>query len=156
MSETESAEEVRSTELVVPGIGEVVNLDDPRQVALALDAIRDLERQFGAVKGELTRAIEYASQIEGSKTIRFEGGKAVLSSSTETLYDAELIEEGLRAAGMPEDRIREIVKETVSYKVDGVKAKQAAGANPAYAAVIDAHKTVIDKRAYVTITLAKP
>jgi hypothetical protein len=53
---------------------------------------------------------------------------------------------------MPEERIREIVVETITYAVAAVKAKQAAGANPAYEAVIEAHKRVEEKKPYVTIS----
>lgn len=141
-------------ELMVPGIGEVVALNDPRQVAIAIDGIRDLQRQLRLVTTELTNAIVYASQVAGTKTLHLEGGvKATLGSDTVTVYDAEQIEIGLREAGMPEERIREIVKETVSYVVDAVKAKQAAGANPAYAAVIDANKRVDAKQPSVSISL---
>jgi hypothetical protein len=142
-----------SLELVIPGIGQVVQLDNPKDVALALDAVRDLERSLRYVKTELTSALVYRSQVEGSKTIHFEGGKAVLNSSMEIAYDPEAIEIGLREAGMPEDRIREIVVEMVSYKVNAVRAKQAGSANPAYAAVIEANRTEKEKAASVTVTL---
>jgi hypothetical protein len=139
-------------ELMVPGIGEVVALDNPAQVAVALDGIRDLERQLRLVKDELTNALVYASQVQGTKTLHLEGVKATIKSGTETVYDAEEIEQGLREAGMPEERIREIVVETITYAVAAVKAKQAAGANPAYEAVIEAHKRVEEKKPYVTIS----
>lgn len=145
-----------STELAVPGIGEIINLEDPRQVAFGLDAVRDLERQLRNVKAELTRALEYESERQGTKTLHLEGIKAVLKSGEETFYDAEEIEIGLREAGMPEDRIRLIVVETTSYKVDAVKAKQAAGANAAYALVIQANRRTEPKSASVTLTLGKP
>jgi hypothetical protein len=139
-------------ELMVPGIGEIVPLDDPRQVALAIDAIRDLKRQLRSVEMELTRAIAYASQIAGSKTLHLDGGiTTTLKSGPETVYEGELIDRGLREAGMPEDRIREIV--TIKYVVKATEAKRAAGANPAYAAVIDANKTTEEKDPYVTISL---
>lgn len=150
------SEQTPSTELVVPGIGEIVNLDDARQVAVALDGVRDLERQLRDVKSELTRALIHESKQQGTKTLHMEGIKAVIKSGDETIYDAEEIEIGLREAGMPEDRIRLVVVETTSYKVDAVKAKQAAGANPAYAKVIDANKRTEEKSASVTLTLAKP
>ena len=149
-------QETPSTEIAVPGIGEIVNLDDARAVAFALDGVRDLERQLRDVKAELTRALVYESGVQGTKTLHMEGIKAVLKSSAETIYDAEEIEIGLREAGMPEDRIRLIVVETTSYKVDAVKAKQAAAANPAYAEVINANKHEVEKAASVTLTLARP
>jgi hypothetical protein len=143
--------EESSQELVVPGIGTLVNLASPSECSFALDDIRDLERQFRYVKQELTEAIVRACEIEGTKTLHFEGGTAVLKSGQEWEYDPEEIEVGLRAAGMPEHRIREIVKETVSYKVDANKAKQASSANPSYGEVIEAHKKPVEKAPYVTV-----
>lgn len=139
-------------QLVVPGVGEVVALDNPREVALALDSVRDLERQLRSVKQELTSAIVYASQQAGSKTLHLEGMKVVVKGGEQTVYDAEAIEEGLREQGMSEERIREIVKETVTYTIVAAQASQAAGANPAYAEVIEMNKTVIDAPASISIT----
>ena len=138
-------------ELVVPGIGEIVPLDDPQKVAFALDGIRDLERNLKEIKSELTAAIVEASKVQGTKTLHLDGLDAIVKSGTKVEYDPIAIELGLREAGMPEERIREIVKETVSYSVDAVKAKQAAGANPAYAAVIAANQQTIESPPYVTI-----
>lgn len=142
-------------ELVVPGVGEVVNLTDTRQVALALDTVRDLERQLREVKAELTNAIVYASKIEGSKTLHLPGLTATIKSGTSVEYDAEEIETGLREAGMPEERIREIVKETITYSVNATRAKQAAAANEAYATVIETNRREVEKAPYVTISLAR-
>lgn len=148
--------EQHSTELAIPATGELVNLDDPRQVAFALDGVRDLERQLRSIKAELTRALVYESEKVGSKTIHMPGVTAVVKSGPELVYDGIAILEGLRAAGMPDDRINDIVKETVSYKVDAVKAKHAAGANPRYAAVIEANVREEAKPATVVISLARP
>jgi hypothetical protein len=139
-------------ELVVPGVGEVVPLDDPLAVANAIDAIRDLQRDLYSATSELTEALVDASQVAGTKTLHLEGITVTVKLGDRTVYDAEAIEVGLRDAGMPEERIREIVKETVSYVVNATKAKQAQGANPAYAAVIDAHKQVEWKPPSVTLT----
>jgi hypothetical protein len=141
-------------ELMVPGIGEIVPLDDPQKVALALDAVRDLERELRLVKNELTNAIVYASQIAGTKTLHLEGVKATIKGGSSVVYDAVEIEKGLREVGMPEERIREIIKETVTYSVDGVRAKQAAGANPVYAEIIERGKTVVEANPYVTLSLS--
>ncbi len=131
-----------STELIVPGIGQVVNLDDPKEVALALNAIRDLEYQFRAAKADLTRALVYASEKEGSKTLRYEGATVVIKGGQVTEYDAPAIYDGLLEAGMSEQRAGEIVKHTVTQKVDAREAQRAAKANPAYAEVIEANTAV--------------
>lgn len=142
-------------ELVVPGLGAVVNLDDPQQVTLALDDVRDLERELRNVKAELTRAIVHAASVRGTKTLHLENCTAIVKGGEAIIYDAEAIEEGLRAAGMPEDRIREIVVETVSYRVAANEAKRAAAANPAYAEVIEANRRVEETATTVTISRTK-
>lgn len=141
----------QSKELVVPGLGTVVDLASPSACAFALDDIRDLKRQFGYVETELTEAIVAACEVEGTKTLHFPGGTAIVKTGETWEYDAEQMEIGLREAGMPEHRIREIVKEVVSYKVDAVKAKQAGAANPAYQEVVDATKTLVVKSPYVRV-----
>ena len=140
-----------SQQIVVPGIGQVVNLDDPPEVAAALGSVRDLERALREVKSELTAALVYASRRLGTKTLHLENATVEIKGGSTTIYDPMEIESGLREAGMPEERIREIVKETVSYSVDAVKAKQAAGANSIYAAIISKHSRVEEKPPYATI-----
>jgi len=135
-----------STELVIP-TGELVSLDDYPRVAQALKSLRQMEDAIREAKAELTHALVEHSRQLGSKTITFEDGhQAIVRGGTETIYDAEEIEAGLRAAGMGEIRIRQIVKEIVSYKVDARQAMSAAVANPDYAAVIRAHTRVVEKR----------
>lgn len=141
-----------SQELVVPGLGTVVDLTDVREASLALDDVRDLERMLRYVKQELVEAIVAESRKQGTKTLHLEGATVTVKTGEEWVYDAEEVEQGLRAAGMPEERIREIVKETVSYKVDAVKAKQAASANALYAEVVEAHKELQQKPPSVSIS----
>lgn len=149
MSELEKAE---STELVVPGLGTIVDLSKPEEVALALDDIRYLEQRYRALKAQLTEILVAASEKEGTKTLHLPGVTVTIKSGVEYVYDAEEIEKGLRAAGMPEHRIREVVKETVSYKVDAVKAKQAAAANFAYNDVISANVSAVEKAPSASIS----
>ena len=141
-----------SEELVVPGVGSVVDLTSVESCATALNDIRDYERQYRYIKQELTEALVKASEVEGTKTLHFPGGKATVKTGEEWVYDAEEIEVGLREAGMPEHRIREIVKETVSYKVDAVQAKQAQAANGEYDRVIGDNKKLERKQPSVSIS----
>jgi len=142
----------QSLELVVPGIGQVVNLDDYRECALAIDGIRDLETDLRYVKTELSRAIAHAASVQGTKTLELEDGRKVtVGGGTETVYDAEQLEIGLREVGMPEHRIRQIVVETVAYKVNAVEAKRAAAANPVYAGLVEMCRSENEKPATVSI-----
>ncbi len=143
--------ESQNMEVVLPATGEVVNLESLSEVIRALASVREVEALLREVKGVLQDAARHHSQMLGTKTLRVEGvGKLEVKGGTETVYEAEEIERGLREAGMPEERIREIVSETVTYSVRAVEAKRAAAANPAYAEVIERHRRIVEKRPSVS------
>jgi hypothetical protein len=138
------------TELVVPGLGMLVDLERPNECAFALDDIRSLEWQLRQVKMVLTEKLVEHSQIEGSKTLHFPGGTAEVRFGTTTEYDAEQIELGLRAAGMSEERLRQIVKEKTTYTVSASEARRSS-INPAYAKVIDDHSRTVEQTPSVSV-----
>lgn len=140
-------------DLVVPFTGEVVNLEDEASCTQALVAIRQFEQQIREAKSALTQAIAERARILGTQTLHLPNGqKAEVRGGPTISYDAEQIETELRALGMPEERIREIVVEEVSYKVSAREAKRAAAANEEYAAVIESAKTVEEKPIYISIS----
>ena len=103
-------------------------------------------------KALLTAAIVERSRILGTKTIHLHaGGKAEVRDGSETVYDVEVLEAELRALGLPEDRLAELIKETVTRTIDGKVARSVAAANPEYAAVIESARTVIERPSYVVI-----
>lgn len=133
-------------ELALPHSGELIDLTSPAQCADAYQAIQAMEARLAEAKRMLARAAAHHAGIEGTRTIRLTGGRvARVKGGPETVYDAEAIERGLRRAGMPEDRIAEIVTTEVTYKVKAMEAKRAAGANPKYARVIKRASTTIDR-----------
>ena len=139
-------------EIAVPGTGELVDPNDEQACARALATLRDFDQQIREAKSALTFAIVERSKILGSKTIPLDDGRvATVSSSREVVYDAEAIERAFRDLGMPEQRIREIVEETVTYKVKAVEAKRAAGANPDYDRVVKENARDVEKTPYVSI-----
>ncbi len=148
MSESE-----QSTEILVQGIGQLVNLDQPREVALAIDAIRDLEYHLREAKKDLTRALVYASQQEGSKTLRYEGVEVTVKGGTFTSWDEAGLYTALIDAGMSEERAGEIVVHKVSLQVSANEANRAAKANPAYAEIIETHKTVGETLPSVSVSV---
>lgn len=104
----------------------------PEEQARLLDAFRMLDQQVAAMKRTLSGAIARHAEVVGAKTLRLGGTKLVVKGGSETVVDAEKLEAALLRAGMPDTRVNEIVVTTVSKKVDLVKAKQAAAANPKY------------------------
>lgn len=142
-----------STELaiIIPN-GEIVSLKDTTQIARALQTLRNLEQEIRDCKTELTHALVEHSQQQGTKTLTLpDGHQAIIKSGTETTYDAETIMEALRDAGMPEHRINQIIKETVTYTVNAIEAKKAANANPTYAKIIQDNSQTTEKRPSIQI-----
>jgi len=140
--------EVRESEvLTIPGTGVVVNLAEPREVAVALQDIRGLESRFREIKRVLSDTLVEAWRKGGTaKTFAVGGGRnVVITGGPEKVYDAEAIRDELLAAGMPDERVSEIVVETVSYQVKAVEAARAAKANPEYAAIIERNTETIEK-----------
>ncbi len=133
-------EQTTGKEIAVPGIGTVVSLDKPQEIAQALADIRDLENQLRIVKGNLSYLLVDESERVGSKTLHLDGMTVEISGGNAIEWDLEELEK-LRDAGLPEARYDELVKTEVSYKVDARQAQRIAGANPAYATIIERART---------------
>ena len=140
--------------LVLPASGVLVNLEDEREIAIAYRDLRELKDKVLEAERILREAMRYRSEVLATKTFHIEGvGKVELRGSTRIDWpDPQALENDLREVGCPEDVIREIVVEQVTWKVDGNRARRAAGANPAYAAVIEKHKRVTEPLPSVHIT----
>ena len=116
-------EVVQSTELVLP-TGEIVNLDDPASCAVALARVNEL--------------MGFLAEVKVTKTYDLQ-------------WDHHKLEEDLRAAGMPEERIGEIIVEEISYKVKAIEANKAAKANPEYEKAVEAARTKVEKRPTISL-----
>lgn len=139
-------------ELVVPVSGEIVDLNDESACAAAIQDIREWESRLKEAKSILTAAIVEQARIEGVRSFSYTDGRRIeVGGGPKVEYDALEIEEGLRALGMPEERIREIVIEEVSYKVSARKAKSAAAANEDYQKVIEGAKKTKNEAYYISI-----
>jgi hypothetical protein len=139
------------SELVVAGVGEIVNLDDAVQCVNALAAVRDLEQQLREAKAVLTDAIVHECSRMGTKTLSLPSGiKAVVAGGTETIWDIEVLET-LVDAGLPRQRFDEMVTVEVTSKVNAREADRIAGANEQYAEIVERAKTIVEKPRYVTL-----
>lgn len=144
-----------SEEIAIPGTGQLVSLENEVECAQALSAVRDFEQQLREAKAALTQAIVERSRVLGVKTIHLPNGqKAEIRGGPESSYDIEEIEKNLRALGMPEERITEIIVPTISYKLSVREAKRAASANEDYASVIENAKKVEEKAFYISLSRA--
>jgi hypothetical protein len=146
--------EVRESEtLVVPGTSEVVDLSDPVAAAMALDALREFENAVLApAKRLLTDAVLSHYRLTGERTLELPNRlKAEVKAGTRTIVDPDLLETRLREAGMPDERIEQLITTTQERKVDLRKAKSAATANEAYKTALEAASTTYQETPSVTI-----
>lgn len=130
-------------ELVVPGSGEVVNLEDPAQVARALRWVRDIEEQFKLVKDDLTAALALEAERQGTGTFESGTHKVEVSFPTTYEWDVAELQQRLAEEGLPEERLAALVKTEVSYKVSQSEAKKIAARNERYAEIIDSCRRAI-------------
>jgi hypothetical protein len=127
---------------LLPTTGELVDLRVAGEVARALDEVREGIRRLGELRSLLETVLRLEARRQGTKTLHLAGGLvATVSGGERVEWDIERLAEGLRGAGLPEDRLAQLVVETVEYKVDQRVARQLAAGNPAYAAAIDAARS---------------
>ncbi len=139
-----------SKEIALPD-GQLLNLSDIPAVARTYDDLQRLKAMIREAEGTLKEVLIKHSGDLGQKTFSVEGAKVEVKGGNETRYDAQGLKRAFKEAGMPEDRIKEIVRETIEYKVAAVEAKRAARANEKYAEIIEQHSTVEKKTPSVSV-----
>ena len=144
-------EEVTSTELVLP-TGQIINLDDPASCAEALIVVREIESHMKEVKAAIVDRLAEEAKRRGENVFELPDGQRVaVKRNYDVEWDHVGLEADLRAAGMPEERIREIIPEEVSYSVKAVEANKAAKANPEYAKAVASARSEVDKRPSISL-----
>jgi hypothetical protein len=131
-------------EMMVPFVGELIDLRDPQQVAAGLQHVRDAKNHLDRVRQLLESVLRLEAMRQGTKTLHLGRLDAVVTGGVKVEYDGEELIRLLEAAGMPEDRVLELVVPVVTYKVNATKAKAAAAANPAYAEALGRTRTVVE------------
>jgi hypothetical protein len=143
-------------EIALPN-GVMVDLREPDQVAEALESVRDLKRALDRLRSLLESVLRLRSREQGAKTLHLENGwVAVVSGGTRPEYDAELLCRRLSAAGLPPERLGELVEAVITYKVNTQVARQLALANPEYAAALDEARTDVPAPWRVSVKKERP
>lgn len=128
------------TDLLNPATGEIVPATPANAAELAA-ALRELRVKIsGAIKDCEAVLVDESARV-GSKTLRLGGLTARVTGGSEIVWDVEKLRKSLARAGCPEERLLELIVETVEYKVNQTVARQLAAANPKYAKAIDGAKT---------------
>lgn len=122
------------------------------EIADVLDALRRLDAEIASLKRLLQGEVGARGEHLGKKSLRLGDGRMlVISGGKETTVDPVKLAAALRRAGMPDERVDEIVTTTVTQKVNLVLAKQAAAANEKYARALKRCSTTREKATSVSI-----
>lgn len=113
--------------------------------AAVLLAARNMEERIRDLKQEATMFVVAEAERRGTKTLHGEHETLKLSGGPTDEFDATLLEDLLRSAGCPEDRIRAAIAEEITYKVNRSVLKQLAGANPNYKAAVELARREVEK-----------
>lgn len=128
-------------EVVVPGTGELVRLDEPGEVARGLAAVREMKHLLDDVRATLEAALVEEARRQGTKTLHLGELEVTVYGGKELEWDFEVLEAGLRDAGLPPERLTALITHTVTRRVNQTVVRQLEGVNPDYAKAIAAARS---------------
>jgi len=132
-----------AAQTVVLPTGQVLDLADAQQAGQALVEIRQLRDRLEEIRQAAIEALWEEGARRGTKTVHLDGFDVELVGGERVEYDAEKLRDRLTEVGCPIERIEQLIKTVVTYKVDGNVARWTAGANPEYAAAIAACRETV-------------
>ena len=139
------SEIARAVEVWNPLTGELVPASDTPGIAAALHALREYKGRVEGAMREATQILVDESRRQGTKTLRLGDVTAEIRGGPQTTYDVEMLRLELDRVGCPQERLDELIKIEVAYRVDGRVARQLANANPDYARAIEKARLVVEK-----------
>ncbi len=139
-----------------PVTGELIPAEDVNGVAEAVKGLRQLSQQIRDAIADATVILVAESKRQGTKTLALQHVTVEIRGGIETVWDEDALHDGLEALGLPRERLEALIVPTITYKVDARVAKQLAGANEDYAAVLESAKTIVEKPYYVRVKEGEP
>ncbi len=139
-----------------PVTGELIPAEDVNGVAEAVKGLRQLNQQIRDAIADATVILVEESRRQGTKTLALQDVTVEIRGGTETVWDVQELRTNLEALEIPQERLHDLIKTEITYKVDARVAKQLAGANEDYAAVIESAKTTVEKPFYVRVKEGEP
>jgi len=146
------------TEIEARPAWELVNIETGEMLpataenaAVVLRAVRDMRARLTEIGDEATAFLVEESRRIGARTFHVEGGIVELKGGDGVDYDPQALAEGLRAAGLPEERVGEVVVQEVSYRVNRAKLRSVTGANPDYKAAASRAEIPTSKKVWASL-----
>ncbi len=144
--------------LVDRDTGEQISLADTPRVVQILDNIRQYQHHLNSVVAHLEEAITEEMDRQGKFTLRYGHLQAESSSRDAAVkysYDTEVLRDGLREAGLPEERIEELILKTYTERVSRTDINRLRKAKAEYAEVVDRAESILPKRRRVDVKAVK-
>lgn len=145
-----AAAAVDASLILNPATGEIADANDPAQVITILASLRDLIAVAVEQRRNAEAALAEHARTLGTRTFEIDGQKVEVRGGDRVEYDPDILEQ-LLDVGLPEERWNALVKLEVKTKIDGHVARQLAGANERYAAIVEKAKTVVPGNLYVKV-----
>ena len=117
----------------------------PENAFHVLTQIAEAEAKLRTLKAAITDYVRDESERLGTKTINVPGGKLVLEGGPEQQVEGHELRQLLAEAGMPEERIAEVVTEEVTYKVNRRILNQMTASNGDYKAAAELVTSEVEK-----------
>lgn len=144
--------ETTGMELVLPHSGEIIDPADLERLANAYEEIQRLEGDLNRAKRAIAARLRDHTATIGDLSFQAGARRVQIQGGHRTIYEGQQLADDLRAAGMPEGNVDEIVTMEVTYKVDAVRAKRAARVNPAYAAAVERNSQTVESTPRVVVS----
>lgn len=150
----EVVDTAESTALAIPGTGEVLDLANPDDAALAYNRLAVLAEQVRDAQTHVRRALVAHAGDYGGNTMILDSAEVKVTTGDSISWDLTELEK-LKEFGLPTARWEQLVKTTttVERKVSATVAKQIAKAKPEYAAIIERACTRTPKPPSVSVSL---
>ena len=140
-----SADMERQGTMLVPLLGVLVDLNEPKQVAQALSAVRDAKRKLDIARAELEAMLADEAARQGIKTLHYDDIEVSVSGGPTIEWDIEKLQQ-LTEAGLPQERMDALIRTTVTYAVNASVAKQIEkSGNADYAQIVQDSKQTVEK-----------
>jgi hypothetical protein len=137
--------------MIEPVTGVMVDVTRMNAVADSLVRLREVRTQVSDAIRYLTDAVIAESRNQGTKTLNAGEMTLELSTGYEVEWDVGMLDKALTAAGLPAERLADLLVPQFTWKVDAGVARQLAGANDTYKQIIEDAQTRIPKQQYVKV-----
>jgi transposase len=131
-------ERVALQQIVRLDTGEVIDPRNLPDLAGYLAELRRLKREEldPRIRQVTAAAVELAREY-GKQTLEAGGVKLRVKRKIERHWNVPVLRHGLQKAGVPEERLAQLIRKRTVYDVSWQVARELSAANPAYKAVIE-------------------